>query len=157
MPSNCPANDLTDGLGYELHMSDVTGVTFTKVLRIQTLGAVGSGSYATDDVSTLDDEATVNVATGPLNQDAIEVAGLRVYGDAQQESLHAIFRSKDCRRFKIIAPDTLKTTHEFCATITAWKPVTDRTKKDRLNFTLTPAGDYTITDTGGQVYPVVGP
>lgn len=153
MALNCPADGLTDGIHYELHMSDAAGTVFTKVLHIQTIGAVGGGSYATDDVSTLDDAVTVNVPAGPLNQDAIEISGLRIFGNAQQEDLHALFRAKACRRWKIIAPDAKHTTHEFCGSITAWKPVTDRTKKDRLNFTLTPAGDYTITDADGQIYP----
>lgn len=155
MALNCPADGLTDGLHYELHMSDAAGAVFTKVLNINTLSAPGSGSYATDDVSTLDDATTVNVPVGAFNADAIEITGNRVFGNTQQEDLHALFRAKSCRRFKVIAPDAKKTTYEFCATITAWKPVTDRTKKDRLNFTLTMAGDYKLSDSDGQIYPAL--
>lgn len=155
MALNCPSDGLIDGLHHELHMSDATGTTFTKVMNITSVGAVGSSSIATDDVATLDDNAAVPVPVGRKTIDPIAIAGLQKSGDVQQTTLHAIYSNKECRRFKIIKPDTLKTTYEFCAHITDWKPTNEVAQKGRMNFTLTVAGDFIITTTAGQVYPVL--
>lgn len=152
----CPSDGLLDGVGYQLKMSDAAGSIFTKLGRITALGAAGSSSVGTDDVQTLDDVTTVPVPVGVFTVDPIAVTILMTAeADPTRENLHNIYRAKDCRKWQVVAPDGVIT--EFCGSITDWKPNTDKDKKGRVSFTLTPSGDYKITDSSGQIYPVTAP
>lgn len=146
---------LIDIIKTALHLGNTaTPTVYTKILELTEV-PLPAGTRPTDDVSTLEDTSKINVAAGLIDEGKLAMKGLQISGSEQQKELYALWRSGECRPYKIVLSDTAATTIQFCATITGWSPNNGAGKKNRLDFELTISGEVSYSDVDGPFIPVV--
>lgn len=145
---------LVDNQKMRLEMQNPSTTTWEKIAELITIPLPGS-TVATDDVTTLDDDDQINVAAGPFTTEALELQLLQISGSVQQRDMYRVFRAKECRKYRIICPDTKSLTYTFSASILSWKPTTEKSKKNRISVSMQPSGGVTISSTDGQIWPIV--
>lgn len=145
---------LIDGQKTALFLgSTATPAVYAKILELTDVPLPAS-TRPTDDVTTLEDEDKVNVASGVRDNGKLALKGLQISGSAQQKELYNIFQAGECRLYKIVLSDEKETTYMFSGTITGWTPNRVDAKKNRLDIELTISGKVTVSDDDGPYIPV---
>jgi len=145
---------LVDNQKTKLQMQNPATKAWENVAEVVTLPLPGS-TVAEDDVTTLDDDDTVGVPAGPFQNEALEVQMLQISGSVQQRDMYRAFRNKEVRTYRIICPDAKALSYQFDASILSWKPGSEKSKKNRITVSLKPNGTVTISNTDGQIWPIV--
>lgn len=126
-----------------LYMREDNEADWEKMVNITNV-PLPKGNRATDDVTPVDSHFKVEVASGVVSYDALEIEGLFVStGEAltQQTKAQKWFINGTCLEFLIVMNDTDKTSFDGCCSITKIGPTRDATKKTRRNMTLAVSGE----------------